>query len=334
MTRLIYVILSITLFSSCNWNRTEKSLYCLDLDSVSDTLTIDIENLVDSFQYYKIPSNNCRTAISEDYICIVPDLNAYECYLIDRMHPNGCKVVNLYSDEFISDILIDEKFGHLFISHIDGLIACYDLTSAEFKDSETIELRIPLLISNSDGSVTGYRVRIGEWRQPYSCATVWFNDDRPNTIQYSSRDELIAWSDKDGESSIHSGNYASRHCSPALIGLGDCDTLFAYNPENNLIYPVFHINRSDSASTIDFSYSIELPNIFMTKISGFDEMIATSKQSSKSKFIKINDAHNGVKVQLSDFIDGHYVRSFIKVIGPDSVSRVLLLGKINNFDLD
>lgn len=332
MTRLIYFIVAVILFSSCNWYRTEKSLYCLDLDSVSDSLTVDIENLVDSFQYCIIPSNNYQIALSEEYIFITSNLYAPECYLVNRIYSNEYKIVNLYSDEIITDILIDDKFGHLFIAHSNGLIVCYDLSTAEFMDSEIVGLRAPLLFSNSDGSVTGYTVRRGDWRDPFSCATVWFYEDQPNSIKYSSRDELIGWVDESG--TLCSWRYASRNYSPALIGLNDCDTLFAYNPENNFIYPVFYINSSDSTSTINFSKSIELPNIFLTKISGSDEMIATSKQSLRSKFIKINDAHNGVKVQLSDFIDGYYVRSFTKELGPDSIAQVLLLGKINNFDID
>lgn len=331
MIRLIYFTVFVVLFSSCGRNRTDTSLYCLDLDSVSDTLTVDIKNLVDSFQYYTIPSPNYRTAISERYICVSPYMYAPECYLVDRTHPNEYAVVNLYSDERITDILIDDKFGHLFIAHTNGYIACYDLVTAEFKDSETIELKVPLLFSNSDGSVTAYTVRNGMWRKPFSCATVLFNENKSNAIRYSSKDELVGWPDEYGD--LHSLPYTSRNFSPALIGLSDCDTLFAYNPESNLIYPVFYINSPDSTYNIDFSQSIELPNIFLTKILGVDDMIATSKQSSASKFIKINDAQNGTKVQLYNFVDGYYVRSQNKEISPDSIAHTLLLGKINNYDL-
>ena len=331
MIRLIYFTVFVVLFSSCGRNRTDTSLYCLDLDSVSDTLTVDIKNLVDSFQYYTIPSPNYRTAISERYICVSPYMYAPECYLVDRTHPNEYAVVNLYSDERITDILIDDKFGHLFIAHTNGYIACYDLVTAEFKDSETIELKVPLLFSNSDGSVTAYTVRNGMWREPFSCATVLFNENKSNAIRYSSKDELVGWPDEYGD--LHSWPYTSRNFSPALIGLSDCNTLFAYNPESNLIYPVFYINSPDSTYNIDFSQSIELPNIFLTKILGVDDMIATSKQSSASKFIKINDAQNGTKVQLYNFVDGYYVRSQTKEISPDSTAHTLLLGKINNYDL-
>ena len=332
MYKIFYPIIFAAALLGCSEADRELALVCLNYDSTCDTLRIDIRDLVDSLSFYQLPTWGLSVAsVSDNYICFNSHNGFGNCYLMDRRNRSDCKELKIIGDEHITDALIDEERGLLHIAHRDGLIEQYDLSTGVLDNTFYSDVSGPKLFNNADGSITVFHLAIGDWRTPFCCATLSYDDTTKNAVRFSKTPGLIYWMGENGCPNDYPSPYVSRNVKPATFSLHAKDTLFSYDPERNIITPRFYVTCNDS--TYRQKRTVEFPGVFLTWIyaDGSSDLIITSKQTSQSKFVEILDASGKGKVTIWEFCDGYYYKRHDIPSDNGSTIYGVIIGKLNDF---
>ncbi len=303
-SKLIHATIITISLQACSDKEVESMPFlCADYPTDTTAVAVSIDEMIDSVCNYPVTLHGTPTrhAISDKYIAIVTS-GGYEAYLMSRDKPYRQNDLNLQSDSRITDILIDEEHNCLFTAHSGGRIDRYNLPAGIHSGFVLLDMAVPFLIANSDGSITAFKLPIGNFRELYCCANIRFDNNGISDIRYTGRSSLTAWTDEHG--TINALPYTSRDCRHHTFGSTNCDTLFRYEPATNSIEPRFHLIKKVQRH-IPYMQIVELPAAFLTSTG--NGLIRTDKNTLLSEYIKIKDPRTGSSVNTYNFIDGYYL---------------------------
>lgn len=293
----------------------------LDENQVAGEKTVKLSELVDDYRIVHFQNSDStvfkvmKPVISDNYVAIIQGWGQ-PVLLFDRNGDFVCQIGGIGQGpgeyESIYDAVIDEENGKIYISNVIGMsVMEYELNGKYIADHKVGKLNKPALFLNDDGSISIASLAFGDMggNELVTTATLNLGTDSVKSLVYA---PLVSnFTNPAGEVvGLSNETWAYKNTSNNVFMLTNNDTLYAYDPTRNAIFPRAFLQEKTAKTPETWYQGLELPNAIMYQVFGDNRRVVWYDKVTGELFhVNLVDDYCGNTPIAPNFLrNGYFVR--------------------------